>query len=131
MANVRLSEEKSRMLDAIMTELEIPVNQRAVALRLAFAKGIDSDNPINIHIKNGTGTEFPTSVINKGDNALLNKHLIINKLGHSIEEFNFNLLTLAVVERGIEDMYKEIQQLSDAETYLFYLLNKHQQKIVN
>lgn len=131
MANVKLSEEKSIMLNTIMTELEIPVQKRAVALRLAFAKGIDSSHQININIKNGTGIEFPTSVVHKNNNSLLIKHLIINKLGHSIEEFNLDLLILAVIDRGIEDMYNEIQQLSDVETYLFYLINKHEQKIKN
>src|SRR5690625_437953 len=117
MANVKLTNEKTEMLETIMTELEIPAGTRAPALRLAFAKGIDSEHSIDLEIKNGSGAEFPTSVIKQNSSTLI-KHLIINKLGRSIDEYNFNRVILAIVERGIEDMYNEIQQLSHAESYL-------------
>jgi len=123
MANLRLSAKGDKYLEEIRAELDI---DRPSALRLAFAKGIASETRPNEEKRPMPTREFPSSVIAKGKEMTLIKHLMINKLRRKIEEEEVENYILIFVEHGLEEMYKEIQQISDADNYLFYLLDKHQ-----
>lgn len=128
MVKVRLSQDKFDKLNRIIMELE--ADKRADVIRMAFAKGIDSDYDIDLSTKNGNSeSEIPISVVTK-ENEILYRHLIINKIGNPIDHYNYGLLILAIIERGIEDMYNEIINLSDAESYLLYLVNKHKNNVL-
>src|SRR5690625_2713927 len=130
MVKVRLSQDKFDKLNRILMELELTIDERADAIRIAFAKGIDSEHAIDLNTKNGDSkSEIPISVVTR-NNEPLYRHLIINKLGHPIDDYRFSLLVLAVIERGIEDMYNEIINLPDAESYLLYSVDKHKRNVI-
>lgn len=106
-----------------MAVLEI---DRPSALRLAFAKGIAAKALPHEEKKVKSKREFPSSVIAKGKEVALVHHLMINKLQRKIEEREIDRYILIFIEHGLEEMYSEIKQLSAADNYLFFLLDKHQ-----
>lgn len=130
MASLKISKETAEKLDQIMIELKIPSTTRADAYRLAFAKGIDSDREIDPDIKMGTMHEFKSSIIYTYLDETIIRHLIINKMQKPIHEYDLNRLILSLITNGIDEMYDELNNLTDAENYLFYLFDKHQRKTV-
>lgn len=124
MAGVKLSTEGSAYLSNIMAELELDLHKRPIALRIAFAKGITSDELPGDQKRKPSNFEFPTSVIAKGDDILLVKHLIIERLNKKIDDKELDKYILQFVEHGLFIMNKEIEQLSSADNYLLYLLEK-------
>lgn len=130
MANLRLSKQGYSYLTEIMAELGLErsetKNERPQALKLAFAKGIAAENlPDVSQKKKFSGFEFPSTVIAKGDDILLVKHLIIDKLQRNIENDELNKYILLFVEHGLEVMHNEIKELTNMDQYLIYLLEKH------
>jgi|SRR5699024_3907451 len=123
MAGVKLSEKGFEYVYIVMSELDI---ERPDAIRLAFAKGITDDNIPDMERRgNKSEFEFPISVVAKGDDMLLVKHLIIEKIKKRFDAKKLGYYILMFVEHGLEIMYKEIQSLSEAENYLLYLQEKH------
>ncbi|EMT44770.1 hypothetical protein [Anoxybacillus flavithermus] len=121
MAAVKLSKHGYEILERVMTELEM---ERPTVLRLAFAKGLTESEVIQ-ETKREPSWEFQTSIVAKGDDVLLIKHLIIDKLQMQIEEAKLDKLILDCIERGLEIMEQEIKQLSNADSYFLYLVQKH------
>lgn len=128
MAGVKLSTQGYEYLSIIMAELEMDVNDRSErpnALKLAFSKGIATKELPNEEKKELSRFEFPISVIAKGDDLLLIKHLIIEKLNKQVNDNEIDKYILLFVEHGLKNMYYEIKNLSSADNYLLYLLQKH------
>ncbi|KFZ42264.1 hypothetical protein CS060_12135 [Anoxybacillus flavithermus] len=122
MAGVKLSKHGYEILEVVMTELEM---ERPEVLRLAFAKGLTESEAIQEVKREHSDFEFPVSVIAKADEILLVKHLIIDKAQTQIDEKKLDRLILSCVEQGLEIMNQEIKQLSSADNYLLYLIQKH------
>ncbi len=122
MAGVKLSKQGYELLEVVMTELEM---ERPEVLRLAFAKGLTESEAIQEVKREHSDFEFPVSVIAKADEVLLVKHLIIDKVQTQIDEKKLDRLILSCVEQGLEIMNQEIKQLSSADNYLLYLIQKH------
>ncbi|MBE2907171.1 hypothetical protein HPK01_03050 [Anoxybacillus flavithermus] len=122
MAGVKLSKQGYELLEVVMTELEM---ERPEVLRLAFAKGLTESEAIQEVKREHSDFEFPVSVIAKADEILLVKHLIIDKVQTQIDEKKLDRLILSCVEQGLEIMNQEIKQLSSADNYLLYLIQKH------
>ncbi|AST07062.1 hypothetical protein AF2641_09360 [Anoxybacillus flavithermus] len=122
MAGVKLSKRGYEILESVMAELEM---ERPEVLRLAFAKGLTESEVIQEIKREHSDFEFPTSVIAKGDEVLLVKHLIIDKVQTQIDEMKLDRLILSCIEQGLEIMDEEIKQLSKADSYLLYLIQKH------
>jgi hypothetical protein len=122
MAGVKLSKQGYEILERAMTELEM---ERPEVLRLAFAKGLTESETIQEIKREHSNFEFPTSVIAKGDEVLLIKHLIIDKVQTLIDETKLDKLILNCVEQGLEVMEQEMNELSNADSYLLYLVQKH------
>lgn len=122
MAGVKLSKQGYEILERVMTELEM---ERPGVLRLAFAKGLTESEVIQETKREPSNFEFPTSVVAKGDEVLLIKHLIIDKSQTQIDETKLDKLILGCIEQGLEIMEQEIEQLSNADSYFLYLVQKH------
>jgi hypothetical protein len=122
MAGVKLSKKGYQILERAMTELEM---ERPEVLRLAFAKGLTESETIQEIKREHSNFEFPTSVIAKGDEALLVKHLIIDKVQTQIDETKLDKLILSCVEQGLEIMEQEMNELGNMDSYLLYLVQKH------
>ncbi|MGN7177560.1 hypothetical protein LIS77_14415 [Cytobacillus firmus] len=125
MAGVKLSKKGLLYLENIMTELEIELKDRPDAIRIAFAKGIASDSLPSDEKQEVSKFEFPISVVAKGDEVLLFKHLIIEKYQEKIKDEELDKYILLFVEHGLLTMYNEINKLTNMDNYLFYLLEKH------
>lgn len=126
MANGRmsLSIEGEDKLITIMSELELN-DKRPEALRLAFVKGIASlDKPPE---KRDRKTRFviPEGVIARGDDYILYKHMIIEKVGQPLDAKAIDDYMLRYIEEGLEIMASEIESLSNLDNYLLYLITKH------
>lgn len=130
MASLKLTQETAVKLDRIMSQLEIPSTKRAEAYRLAFAKGIDSVRDIDPDIKMGKMYEFKSSILYTFLEESVIKHLIISKLGKPIYEYDLDKLILSIITNGINDMHNELNILTDADNYLFYLFEKHKNKTI-
>lgn len=130
MASIRISKDTAEKLDQIMIELEIPSTKRAEAYRLAFAKGIDSKRSINPNIEMGDMYEFKSGIMYKHFDETVIKHLVINKMKEPIDQYDFNKLILSLITNGVDEMYEELQKLTNADNYLLYLFDKHQKKTV-
>lgn len=122
MAGVKLSKQGYEILERAMTELEM---ERPVVLRLAFAKGLTESETIQEIKREHSNFEFPTSVIAKGDEVLLIKHLIIDKVQTQIDETKLDKLILNCVEQGLEILEQEMNELGNMDSYLLYLVQKH------
>ena len=122
MAGVKLSKRGYELLEKVMTELEM---ERPGVIRLAFAKGLTESQVIQETKRDPSNFEFPTSVVAKGDETLLIKHLIIDKMRTQIDDSKLDKLILSCVEQGLEIMEQEIEQLSTADSYFLYLVQKH------
>ena len=122
MAGVKLSKQGYQILERAMTELEM---ERPEVLRLAFAKGLTESETIQEIKREHSNFEFPTSVIAKGDDVLLIKHLIIDKVQTQIDETKLDKLILSCVEQGLEIMEQEMNELGNMDSYLLYLVQKH------
>lgn len=122
MAGVKLSKQGYENLERAMTELEM---ERPEVLRIAFAKGLTESETIQEIKREYSNFEFPTSVIAKGDDVLLIKHLIIDKVQTQIDETKLDRLILNCVEQGLEIMEREMNELSNVDSYLLYLVQKH------
>jgi|SRR5690606_34082283 len=125
MAGVKLSVIALEQLTRVMNELEMERNDRPDAIKLAFSKGIAATSPPTEFKKEASKFEFPTSVVAKGDEIPLIRHLIIEKIGRKIEDNQLDKYILLFVEHGLMLMDQEIQELSSADNYLLYLLEKH------
>ncbi|WP_243387440.1 hypothetical protein [Bacillus kexueae] len=125
MAGVKLSQEGYNYLETIMAELEMERSDRPDALKIAFSKGIVANTLPTEEKKELSKFEFPISVIAKGDELLLAKHLIIERLQRKVDNYEFEKYILLFVEHGLKIMFSEIQELSSADNYLFYLMEKH------
>ena len=122
MAGVKLSKRGCDILQRIMAELEM---ERPEVLRLAFAKGLTESDIIQETKHELSNFEFPTSVIAKGEDVLLIKHLIMDKVQTQIDETGLDKLILSCVEQGLEIMEQELENLTSADSYLLYLVQKH------
>ncbi|PEJ58832.1 hypothetical protein CN692_07600 [Bacillus sp. AFS002410] len=126
----KLSKQGFEILNKIMAEFDLPVaNQRPDTLRIAFAKGLVSEKKVDepIALSEKSDFEFPLSVITK-DDYLLYKHLIINKVGRTLEEKDIEKFILFFVEDGLQIMKSEVDQLSGMDNYLLFLVNAHSSK---
>lgn len=125
MANLKLSNIGYECLSIVMAELEMDVKERPDALRIAFAKGLASDTLPSDEKKDLSKFEFPSSVIAKADDKILIKHLIIEKLHNRVSDDELDKFILQFVEHGLYTMNEELKQLSSADNYLLYLLDRH------
>lgn len=117
-----LSAKGCESLKKVMVELEI---DRPSAIRLAFAKGIAAEKLPSEEKRPIPTFEFNSSVVAKGNELILMKHLIRNRLQRKLEPVELDNYILFFVEHGLEEMITEIEQISDADNYLFFLLDKH------
>ena len=136
MATVKLTKKATEYLAVLMAELGLErtgggkSNERPVALKIAFAKGIASDTlpkiPSDDEKKETKDFEFNTSVIAKDNELSLIRHLIIDKLKRKIvDDKDLDTCILLFIEHGLEIMYNEIQSLTNMDNYMIYLLEKH------
>ena len=126
MANGRmpLSVEGEEKLITIMSELELN-DKRPEALRLAFVKGIASLDKTPEKKDRKTRFVIPEGVIARGDDYILYKHMIIEKVGQPLDAKAVDEYMLRYIEEGLEIMASEIEALSNLDNYLLYLINKH------
>ncbi|MED3716435.1 MULTISPECIES: DndE family protein [Geobacillus] len=120
---MRLSKTGFEILQRVMAELEM---ERPDVLRLAFAKGLTESELIREREKEELANiEIPMSVIAKGDDVKLIKHLIIDKMQTQINDESLDKLIISCIEQGLVIMDEELNSLTGADSYLFYLLEKH------
>lgn len=126
MANGRmpLSIEGEEKLITIMSELEFN-DKRPEALRLAFVKGIASLEKLPEKKERKTRFVIPDGVIARGDDYILYKHMIIEKVGQPLDAKAVDDYMLRYIEEGLEIMASEIESLSNLDNYLLFLINKH------
>ncbi|PJW18181.1 hypothetical protein CV944_04855 [Geobacillus sp. WSUCF-018B] len=123
MASMKLSKNGFEILQRVMAELEM---ERPDVLRLAFAKGLTESELIQEREKEEMANiEIPVSVIAKGDDIVLIKHLLIDKVQTQINDEALDKLIISCIEQGLEIMNEELNQLTGADSYFFYLLEKH------
>lgn len=126
-ARIKLSKAGTERLDKVITELSFLETKdiRPKTLRIAFAKGIsEANNQSNLPAYNSGGWEIPAGVIAQGDDYLLFKHLMIDKLKHSLDgqkEIDEHLVRF--IEFGLEVMDKEIDSLSNLDNFILHLVN--------
>ncbi|PFK32883.1 hypothetical protein COI93_19035 [Bacillus cereus] len=127
MANGRmtLSKRGEEILHQVMIELDMK-EKRPNALRIAFAKGLREYNGVP-EKKERKASKFviPSGVIAKGEEYLLFKHLIINKVGKSLDGKEIDEFMLLFIEEGLEIMEQEISSMSNLDNYLLTLASKH------
>jgi hypothetical protein len=126
MANGRmpLSIEGEEKLITIMSELELN-EKRPEALRLAFVKGIASLETPPEKKERKTRFVIPDGVVARGDDYILYKHMIIEKVGQPLDAKTVDDYMLRYIEEGLEMMATEIESLSNLDNYLLFLINKH------
>lgn len=126
MANGRmsLSIEGEEKLLKIMSELELN-DKRPEALRLAFVKAIASLESLPEKKDRKTRFVIPDGVVARGNDYILYKHMIIEKVGEPLDAKSIDDYILRYIEEGIEIMINEIEGLSDLDNYLLYLIDKH------
>lgn len=126
MANARrkLSKDGTERLDRVISELSFLETKdiRPKTLKIAFAKGIsEAVRPIPEY---GTGGwEIPAGVIAQGEEYLLYKHLMIEKLGFQLDSNKeIDEYLVRFIEFGLEIMEKEIDSLSNLDNYILHLV---------
>ncbi|MFD6509492.1 hypothetical protein [Bacillus sp. NPDC060175] len=126
MANGRmtLSQHGEEVLHQVMIELDMK-EKRPNALRIAFAKGVREYNGIP-EKKERKASKFviPNGVIAKGEEYLLFKHLIINKIGKTLDGKEIDEFMLLFIEEGLEIMEQEISSMSNLDNYILTLVSK-------
>jgi hypothetical protein len=126
-ARIKLSKAGTERLDKVIAELSFLETKdiRPKTLRIAFAKGIsEANNQSNLPAYNSGGWEIPAGVIAQGDDYLLFKHLMIDKLKYSLDgqkEIDEHLVRF--IEFGLEVMDKEIDSLSNLDNFILHLVN--------
>lgn len=129
MAVVKLSKSSTKFLYKVMAELDLSQNERPLALKLAFAKGIAADELPIFSEKKAKETkdfEFNTLVIGRDLERTLIKHLIINKIQKTIDHENeLDHYILTFIEHGLKIMVNEIESLTSMDNYLLHLFEKH------
>ncbi|MFD1394560.1 hypothetical protein ACFQ40_02095 [Kroppenstedtia eburnea] len=128
MANGRmiLSKQGEERLGNIMVELNL--KDRPEALRLAFAKGIAETTSEPSTQQGKAGWTIPQGVVAKGDDYLLYKHLLIEKLKRPLENEEVDTYLLRYIESGLEIMQQEIDGLSSLDNYLLMLVEQAEKK---
>ncbi|MFB6367175.1 hypothetical protein ACFCP7_24630 [Paenibacillus elgii] len=122
---MHLSIEGEEKLFRIMSQLEFSEKQRPEALRLAFIKGLAETKGIPEKVSRKTRFEFPQSVIAKGEEVVIFKHLIIDKAGEPLDDKLIEDYMTRFIEEGLILMSKEVEALSDLDNYMLYLVDKH------
>lgn len=126
MANRRftLTKQSTEILDRIMVELDLQDN-RPEALKIALAKGLSESlqEPPEITDKS-SGFTVGDGVIAKDEDYTLYKHLIIERVGKPIDDKDIDKFIQRLIEHGLSIMGKELDQLSDLDNYLLYLVEK-------
>jgi hypothetical protein len=119
-----LSENGLSILEDAMVQLGL-VDKRPEALRIAFAKGLREVNGLPEQ-KQRKPSKFviPSGVIARGNEYLLFKHLIINKVGKQLEDKEVDHFMLLYIEEGLEIMRMEMDQLTNLDNYLLVLTEK-------
>ncbi len=120
----KISKESTTILERVMVELGLEDN-RPEALRLALAKGIvaTKGKPPETN-GSGGGFEVPQGVIAKDQEYLKYKHLIIEQIGHCINDNEVDRHIHLFIEYGLNVMNTEINNLSSLDNYLLYLMEK-------
>ncbi|QYR20986.1 hypothetical protein KZ483_25140 [Paenibacillus sp. sptzw28] len=126
MANGRmsLSVEGEEKLIRIMAELELN-DKRPEALRLAFVKGLVSFDSPPERKERKTRFVIPDGVVARGDDYILFKHLLVERVGQALDAKSVDDYMLRYIEEGLDIMAKEVDSLSDLDNYLLYLIGKH------
>jgi hypothetical protein len=124
MANrkVSLSTTATEYLSEAMVVLELD-NERPTVLKIAFAKGyISCKGAILPELEDKKGFVIPDGVIS-GDDYLLFKHLIFEKLGQTIEDpKQIDDYLARFIDYGLRVMHDEIKNMSSLDNYLLLLL---------
>lgn len=115
-----MSKEGENLLRKVSVELDI--DDRPLILRIAFAKGLlhCEGEPRNF---GGGGWTIPAGVIARDDDYLLFKHLIINKIGQTIDDKDIDNYLLRFIEEGLRAMNTEIEEKSKFDNYLIQLVS--------
>jgi hypothetical protein len=126
MANGRmsLSIEGEDKLIKLMSELELN-DKRPEALRLAFVKGIATFETPPEKKERKTRFVIPDGVVARGDDYLLFKHMLVEKVGQPLDAKSVDDYMLRYIEEGLEIMASEIESLSNLDNYLLFLIDKH------
>jgi hypothetical protein len=117
---ITMSPEGQDLIREVSTELDI--SDRPLVLRIAFAKGL-------LHVQGeprdfgSGGWTIPAGVIARDDEYLLFKHLMINKLGRTIDEKEVDKYLLRFIEEGLRIMKSEIEEKSKFDNYLIQLVS--------
>ncbi|MBY3618584.1 hypothetical protein HGO21_03380 [Acinetobacter sp. CUI P1] len=127
MANGRLSLSVDGEAKLIKLMGELNWNEkRPEALKLAFVKGLASTDGIP-NARNDKKSEFVigNGVIAKGEEYILYKHILIDKVGESLDAKAVDEYIIRYIEEGLDIITAEIDSLSDLDNYLLYLIDKH------
>jgi hypothetical protein len=126
MANGRmnLSQEGEEKLLKVMSELDLH-DRRPDALKLAFVKGLVSIDGVPEKKERKTSWVIPEGVVARGEDYLVFKHLIIEKVGQPLDAKSIDDYMLRYIEEGLEVMVNEIESLTSLDNYLLYLIDKH------
>ncbi|MFP4978263.1 hypothetical protein ACE6ED_22850 [Paenibacillus sp. CN-4] len=127
MANGRLplSRDGEEKLMKLMSELDWN-DKRPEALKLAFVKGLVSNEGVP-EPKERVKSDFMIGdgVIARGEEYILYKHILIDKIGQPLDAKKIDELILRYLEEGLEIISTEIDSLSDLDNYLLYLVENH------
>lgn len=126
MANGRmsLSIEGEEKLIKVMSQLELS-EKRPEALRLAFVKGLVGTEGVPEKKERKTRFVIPDSVVARGDEYILYKHIIMDRVGEPLDAKSVDDYMLRFIEEGLEIMDREINSLSDLDNYMLYLIDNH------
>ncbi|KIV56137.1 hypothetical protein AM501_20585 [Aneurinibacillus migulanus] len=121
---MRLSKQGVERLDKVIAELNLN-GKRPEALRIAFAKGISETKGEPLERNTTGGWEIPERIIAVGEEYILYKHLIIERIAAPIYDHKMiDKYMLGYIEAGLEKMELEINELSDLDNYMLKLVQQ-------
>ncbi|MFC3800956.1 hypothetical protein [Cohnella sp. GCM10012308] len=119
-----LTIEGEEKLFKLMSELDWN-EKRPEALKLAYVKGLTFDSIPPKREGKKTKHEVGSGVLAKGEEYMLYKHIMMEKLGEPLDESGFDDYMVRYIEQGLDTICEEIDSLSDLDNYFLYLVSKH------
>lgn len=119
---IKIPKSSDEKVNILMGHMEI--EERPIVLRIALSKGIfQFEGSLPEVNDNSTGREIPISTLCPGNNYLIIKHCLIQKLGKKIDsDAEIHKLIRKALVYGIDLMIIELSNLDKLDNYLVYLV---------
>ncbi|SIS63295.1 hypothetical protein [Salimicrobium flavidum] len=127
MSSIHIPGHTDKMLDRLLAYLGMDTKKRSVVLRIALAKGINSEQEYTLSYFNDTnGREVPMTAVCPNDLKVYFIQSIKQKHESNIEDSEINKLVRRYLIYGVAIMEDELNELDDLDNYLQFLIEKHQ-----